>query len=482
MPLLPDRVPKTMTGTVYNGFGSVQRCSSLPVPPVTRQFPLCIQVCAAGVNPVDAKHVFGDKLPPACPPWFMHRLTQNCIPGFDFSGIVRQVHSSHTTSTTSDDDDDDEETESAYYQVGDWVCGTVPPFTGTFCEYQRVSLDQVTKLPQPPSSTTNAAVAPATTEHDDGTSLSSVVGVPHASLFVTAAALPLIGLTVLQCMEQFHVTSNSRLLVIGASGGTGHFAVQYAKRVLQVPTVVGICSTRNMDWVRTTLGADVVLDYTTSTWKQNLIRYVVDQQDGQPFTHVLDTVTSAKPSDQVMAYEHFVRHERHAVPVSSSSSSEQQQQQEQRYIHLLDPQQGRYVKLGGPTSSWFAAGVKRVCGLNLFWSKQSQLFWVRFPHSSHELQRLVHAAQWAEPQTSNDTTTTITQPVRPVIAQELDYWENHRTTTQDHTDMDTNKDDEEDHVVAKAFSLLHSRRTTGKIVLNFMNKPPVAQTQPPDQF
>jgi NADPH:quinone reductase-like Zn-dependent oxidoreductase len=54
--------------------------------------------------------------------------------------------------------------------------------------------------------------------------------------------------------------ANARVLVIGASGGVGHLAVQIAKRCLDAALVVGVCSNRNEDFVRQ-CGADEVVAY-----------------------------------------------------------------------------------------------------------------------------------------------------------------------------------------------------------------------------
>jgi NADPH:quinone reductase-like Zn-dependent oxidoreductase len=75
-----------------------------------------------------------------------------------------------------------------------------------------------------------------------------------------AAAVPLAGLTSLQSLRDLgHIRNGDRVLINGASGGVGTFAVQLAK--LFGADAVGVCGTANMDLVRK-LGADRVLDYT----------------------------------------------------------------------------------------------------------------------------------------------------------------------------------------------------------------------------
>ncbi|MBM7774449.1 NADPH:quinone reductase-like Zn-dependent oxidoreductase [Actinokineospora baliensis] len=77
---------------------------------------------------------------------------------------------------------------------------------------------------------------------------------------VQAAALPISGLTALQSVrDRAKVQAGQKVLVIGASGGVGAFAVQVAKA--RGAHVTGLCSTAKVDLVRS-LGADEVLDYT----------------------------------------------------------------------------------------------------------------------------------------------------------------------------------------------------------------------------
>ena len=77
--------------------------------------------------------------------------------------------------------------------------------------------------------------------------------------FEEAAAIPTAGCTALQGLRKARIERARRVLINGASGGVGTFAVQIAKAF--GAEVTGVCSTRNIDVVRST-GADHVLDYT----------------------------------------------------------------------------------------------------------------------------------------------------------------------------------------------------------------------------
>lgn len=98
------------------------------------------------------------------------------------------------------------------------------------------------------------------------------------------AGLPLAGMTALQGLrDQAALQAGNRVLIIGASGGVGHLAVQVAKAMGGV--VTGVCSGRNVELV-TSLGADAVIDYTKP-----------EPYKGQaPFDVIYDCVGSA-PND-----------------------------------------------------------------------------------------------------------------------------------------------------------------------------------------
>ena len=78
-----------------------------------------------------------------------------------------------------------------------------------------------------------------------------------------AAAVPLAAQTAVQAFRKANVGAGTRLLIIGASGGVGTFAVQIGKAL--GAEVTGVCSSRNVDMVRK-LGADAVIDYTAENY------------------------------------------------------------------------------------------------------------------------------------------------------------------------------------------------------------------------
>lgn len=114
----------------------------------------------------------------------------------------------------------------AGFTVGDEVYGSS---TGAFAEYVLVQPERL-------------AVKPA-----------------HLS-FEDAAAAPISGVTALQAVrDAAQISAGQRVLIVGASGGVGSFAVQIAKAF--GAEVTGVCSTSKVDFVRS-LGADHVIDYT----------------------------------------------------------------------------------------------------------------------------------------------------------------------------------------------------------------------------
>ncbi len=100
---------------------------------------------------------------------------------------------------------------------------------------------------------------------------SKLVSKPESMTFDQAAAIPVAGLTALQGLrDKGHLQPGQKVLINGAAGGIGTFAVQIAKSM--GANVTGVCSTNNVDLVRS-LGADRVIDYTRDDFTQDSQRY-----------------------------------------------------------------------------------------------------------------------------------------------------------------------------------------------------------------
>jgi NADPH:quinone reductase-like Zn-dependent oxidoreductase len=95
---------------------------------------------------------------------------------------------------------------------------------------------------------------------------------PSSVSFEEAASIPLAGLTALQGLREGNIQPGQKVLVNGATGGVGTFAVQIAKYL--GAEVTAVCSTRNLDLVRS-IGADHVIDYTKEDFTKSDQRYDV---------------------------------------------------------------------------------------------------------------------------------------------------------------------------------------------------------------
>lgn len=100
-----------------------------------------------------------------------------------------------------------------------------------------------------------------------------LLGIPDGIDDVQAAALPVAGGTALQALiDDAHVAAGQRVLITGAAGGVGHFAVQIAKH--RGAQVVAVCGARNVEFVQR-LGADEVIDYAETDFTQRDERFDV---------------------------------------------------------------------------------------------------------------------------------------------------------------------------------------------------------------
>jgi NADPH:quinone reductase-like Zn-dependent oxidoreductase len=116
---------------------------------------------------------------------------------------------------------------------------------------------------------------------------------PVATTFEQAAAVPVAGITALQALRDHgRLQTGQHVLIHGASGGVGTFAVQIAKSL--GAHVTGVCSGRNVEMVRS-IGADHVIDYTKELFWQNGKEYdlIVDNAAFHSIRKALDAL---KPS------------------------------------------------------------------------------------------------------------------------------------------------------------------------------------------
>ena len=216
-----------MKAILFTEYGSADVLQFTDVEkPVPADNEVLIKVLAASANPLDWHSMRG--APFLARVEFGLQKPRDPRLGADVAGRVEAVGKNVTQ-----------------FQVGDDVFGDI--FKGSFAEYACTS----EKL---------LAAKPANTS------------------FEAAAAVPVAALTALQGLrDKGQIRSGQKVLINGASGGVGTFAVQIAKSY--GTEVTGVCSTRNLDLVRS-IGAQHVIDYTKEDFTNN----------GQQYDLIFDTI------------------------------------------------------------------------------------------------------------------------------------------------------------------------------------------------
>jgi len=201
-----------MKAIVFTKYGSLDVLKLQEVQkPTPSDDQVLVQVHASSVNFANLAHVRGQ--PFVARLWSGFLKPKHKIPGGDIAGRVETVGKNVTQ-----------------FQPGDEVFGDLADRGfGAFAEYVPVSENSI-------------ALKPAN------------------MTFEEAAAVPQAGVVALQGLRNMgQIQPGQKVLIVGASGGNGTFAVQIAKAF--EAEVTGVCSTRNVDLVRS-LGADHVIDYT----------------------------------------------------------------------------------------------------------------------------------------------------------------------------------------------------------------------------
>ena len=269
-----------------------------------------VKVRACSLNPVDAKYLYGDKCPRMFRP-FVRGVVDGRGVGFDFSGVVVEADAN------------------AEFRRGQAVFGVAPPLEGACAEYVECYADMIAE---------------------------KSANMTHAE----AAAIGLCGATICQALDAFCKVVPSPVLVIGASGGLGHLAVQICK--CEGAEVVGVSSARNLEFVRS-LGVDAAAPYDDpdSTLEEHLAEW---GHGHKKFKLILDTVTSNAAVDAQYDYCSRLR-------------------------EIVDDD-CRYVKFGGTPTQWAFAHIRRI-GLTVPFSdfhKRAPPFWIYFRGLERQLRYL----------------------------------------------------------------------------------------------
>jgi NADPH:quinone reductase-like Zn-dependent oxidoreductase len=209
-----------MKAIVQHEYGAPQDVLGLAdvAMPVVGAADVLVSVRASSANPWDWHYIRGE--PVLFRPGLGGiRKPKFKVPGGDFAGTVRQAGSGVTAFKPGDD----------VYGFGH----------GAFAEYIAVPCGSLARKPE-------------------------------RLTFEQAAAVPLAAVTALQGLRAGGLQAGQAVLIAGASGGVGTFAVQIARHL--GARVTGVCSTRHVDLVRR-LGAEQVIDYTTQDFTTGAGRY-----------------------------------------------------------------------------------------------------------------------------------------------------------------------------------------------------------------
>ena len=213
----------------YGAPGDVLRLTEVAMPAVGAQDVL-VSVRASSANPWDWHFIRGEPVLLRTAGLGGVRTPKFPVPGGDLAGTVERAGSGVTA-----------------FKPGDEVYGFAH---GAFAEY--IAVPEGSLAPKPGNLT-----------------------------FEQAAAVPLAAVTALQCLRAGGIRPGQHVLIVGASGGVGTFAVQIARHL--GADVTGVCSTRHVDLVRR-LGAGQVIDYTGQDFTTGAARYDLALQLGGTYS------------------------------------------------------------------------------------------------------------------------------------------------------------------------------------------------------
>jgi NADPH:quinone reductase-like Zn-dependent oxidoreductase len=220
-----------MSAVTQNRYGTAAVLTNLEIAtPTIGETQVLIQVRAAGVNIADWAVMSG--LPYIARPVYGLRRPKHAVRGTDVAGTIIAVGSAVSR-----------------FKPGDEVFGSAD---GSYAGYAAAAEDEL-------------APKPANLSWEQ------------------AGATPMAGLVALEALRD--VREGQKVLINGASGGIGTFAVQIAKAL--GAHVTGVCSTRNVELVRS-LGADMVIDYTKANFTELGQRYdlILDNVSNHSLTHL----------------------------------------------------------------------------------------------------------------------------------------------------------------------------------------------------